>query len=328
MLSIVAAVLLAVAVVGLVAHFRPPGRSWELGLSAFSPYLMLAAPVAAVLFGVARQWLVLALVLVVVVACAGTQRRLYFAAPAPAGAARLVTMTCNLRLGQASPAAVVRAVRDHRVDLLTLQELTGPEQDRLEQAGLDDVLPYHAAHADQSAAGTGMWSRYPLSSVDRRTGFAFALVTAKVAVPRVDAPVTVVTLHMAGPVPNSTRWQRDIRRLPDLLRDLSADGPAVIGGDFNATPDIAQFRALLVDGYADGAEQAGAGRTRTYPADTWYPPLIAIDHVLTRHAVATRTETLPIAGSDHRALLTSVAIAPARPPTPAPRRDPGKEERH
>jgi endonuclease/exonuclease/phosphatase (EEP) superfamily protein YafD len=307
-LNIAGGVLLLVAVVALIAHFRPPGRSWALGVSAFSPYLMLAAPVAAVLFVVARQWLVLALALVVVVACASTQSRLFVSARAPADSTRLVTMTCNLRLGQASPAAVVRAVRDHRVDLLTLQELTGPEQTRLEQAGLDDVLPYHAAHADPNAVGTGMWSRHPLTSIGRRTDFTFAFITAKLVLPRVAAPVAVVTLHMAGPVPSSTLWQRDIRRLPGVLRDLSPDGTVVVGGDFNATPDVAQFRALLVDGYADGAEQAGAGVTRTYPAHTWYPPLIAIDHVLTRHAVATSAETLPIAGSDHRALLVSVRI--------------------
>jgi endonuclease/exonuclease/phosphatase (EEP) superfamily protein YafD len=307
-LSIAGGVLFLVAVVALIAHFRPPGRSWSLGVSAFSPYLMLAAPVAAVLFVVARQWLVLAFALVVVVACASTQSRLFVSAHAPTDSTRLVTMTCNLRLGQADPAAVVRAVRDHRVDLLTLQELTGPEQIRLEQAGLDDVLPYHAAHADPNAVGTGMWSRYPLTSIGRRTDFTFAFIAAKLALPRVAVPVAVVTLHMAGPVPSSRLWQRDIRRLPGVLRDVSPAGPVVVGGDFNATPDVAQFRALLVDGYADGAEQAGAGVTRTYPAHTWYPPLIAIDHVLTRHAVATSAKTLSIAGSDHRALLVSVQI--------------------
>jgi endonuclease/exonuclease/phosphatase (EEP) superfamily protein YafD len=309
MLSIAGAVLLLVALVGLVARFHTPGPSWELGVSAFSPYLMLAGPVAAVLFAVARQWLPVALVLVVVVGCASTQHRLFLAARAPADSQQLVAMTSNLRLGEASPAAVVRAVRDHRVDLLTLQELTGPERARLEQAGLDDVLPYHAAHADQSAIGTGMWSRYPLSSIERRADFTFAFITATMTVRGVRTPVTAVALHMAGPVPSSTLWQREIRRLPGVLRDLPAVGPVVVGGDFNATHDIAQFRALLVDGYADGAQQAGAGIMRTYPADTWYPPLIGIDHVLIRDAVATRAETVRIAGSDHLALLVSLAVA-------------------
>ncbi len=307
-LSIIAAALLLVALVGLLAHFRAPGRSWELGVSAFAPYLMLAAPVAAVLLLAARQWVPAAVVLVVVVGCASTQSGLFGSARAPADSERLVTMTCNLRLGEADPASVVRAVRDHRVDVLMLQELTGPEQARLEQAGLDDVLPYHAAHADESAIGSGMWSRHPLTSIDRRTDFTFAFITARVTVPGAAAPVTAVTLHLAGPVPSSTRWQRDIRHLPGVLRSLPADGPVVVGGDFNATSDIAQFRALLVDGYADGTQQAGAGMKRTYPADTWYPPLIGIDHVLTRHAVATSADTVRIAGSDHRALLVSVAV--------------------
>jgi endonuclease/exonuclease/phosphatase (EEP) superfamily protein YafD len=311
-LSIVAAILLLVAVVGLVAHFRASERSWALGVSAFSPYLMLAAPVAAVLLVVARQWLVLAVAVVVVAVCVGTQSRFFTSDRVPADPARLVMMTCNLRLGEADPAAVVRAVREHRVDLLSLQELTGEEQGRLEAAGLDDVLPHHAADARGGASGTGLWSRYPLTSIDRRSDFTFALITATVAVPGAGTPVGAVALHLAGPVPSSTDWHRDIRHLPDVLRGRLSAGPVVVGGDFNATPDIAQFRAVLVDGYADGAHQAGAGITATYPAHMWYPPLIAIDHVLTHGAVATSARTLPIAGSDHRALVVSVAL-PRRP---------------
>jgi endonuclease/exonuclease/phosphatase (EEP) superfamily protein YafD len=82
----------------------------------------------------------------------------------------------------------------------------------------------------------------------------------------------------------------------------------VAAGDLNATPDIVQFRDLLVDGYADAAQQAGAGMTLTYPADRWYPPLIAIDHVLTRDAVATTADTIHISDTDHRALLVTVQV--------------------
>ncbi len=65
----------------------------------------------------------------------------------------------------------------------------------------------------------------------------------------------------------------------------------------------------MTGGYHDAAEQAGAGHTRTYPSDASYPPLIAIDHVLTFDAVATSAKTLTVPGSDHRALLTTIAVA-------------------
>src|SRR5579864_7687980 len=99
-LLVVGAVLLLVAVAGIAAHFRPPHRSTLIGVSAFAPYLMLAAPVAVALFGGLRQWIALAVAVVVTVGAASTQVRLYVAAPDPAHDTQsLVVMTSNLRLG-------------------------------------------------------------------------------------------------------------------------------------------------------------------------------------------------------------------------------------
>jgi endonuclease/exonuclease/phosphatase (EEP) superfamily protein YafD len=307
-LTVLAAVLLLVAAVGFGAHFWTARHSWTLGVVAFSPYPMLAAPVGALILAVARQWIGLVVALVIVGLCASTQIRLYVAATPAANAHSLVTMTANLHLGEADPSAVVKAVRTHAVDVLMLEELTEEEQTRLIAAGLNDALPFHASDPRYSATGTGLWSRYPLVDVKLRTDFTFAFVTATVRIPGVATEPTVAALHLAGPVPSTTFWQRDIARLPRVLRELAARGIVIVGGDFNATPDVTQFRRLLVDGYRDAAQQAGAGMTRTYPSDRWYPPFIAIDHVLTRVAVGTSADTIEIGNSDHRALLVTVAV--------------------
>ena len=68
------------------------------------------------------------------------------------------------------------------------------------------------------------------------------------------------------------------------------------------------FRKLLTNGYRDAAEQAGAGRTFTYPSNRRFPPIIGIDHVLTRNCTAVSMRTVEIAGTDHRALLTTVMV--------------------
>jgi endonuclease/exonuclease/phosphatase (EEP) superfamily protein YafD len=100
-----------------------------------------------------------------------------------------------------------------------------------------------------------------------------------------------------------------VSRFAQYLPTLSGCDPMIVGGDFNATPDTVQFRTILGAGFADAADQAGAGSTRTYPADRWYPPLIAIDHVLSRNGpVATDLRTVAIKGSDHRALVVRVAV--------------------
>jgi endonuclease/exonuclease/phosphatase (EEP) superfamily protein YafD len=189
-----------------------------------------------------------------------------------------------------------------------LEELTEAEQAALGAAGLDKLLPYHVSDPQGAALGTGLWSRYPLSEQTKRGDFSFAFVTARVAIPGVAHPPLAVAAHMAGPYPDSADWLKDMAHLPSVLSSLADSASTLVGGDFNATPDVVQFRHLLRDGYADAADQAGAGVTATWPTDQWYGPVIAIDHVLTRHAVATSADTLSIANTDHRALLVKVAV--------------------
>jgi len=47
---------------------------------------------------------------------------------------------------------------------------------------------------------------------------------------------------------------------------------------------------------------------RTFPADSWLPPLLAIDHILTRNCAATSVRSVPIPGSDHRGIVATVMV--------------------
>jgi endonuclease/exonuclease/phosphatase (EEP) superfamily protein YafD len=69
-----------------------------------------------------------------------------------------------------------------------------------------------------------------------------------------------------------------------------------------------QFRDLLTNGYRDAVEQTGAGFAPTFPSNRWYPPVITIDHILTRNASASPVGTIEVPGSDHRALLATVRV--------------------
>jgi endonuclease/exonuclease/phosphatase (EEP) superfamily protein YafD len=222
----------------------------------------------------------------------------------------VVVLTANLRLGGADPAAIVAAVRTHHVEVLMLEEVTTEEAGALQRAGLDATLPYSSVSPGRQASGTGLFSRYPISQADIRDDFGFAFITARVAIPGVARPPTIAALHLFGPYPRiqTAQWQRDIRHLPSVLDSFASDAPVIVGGDFNATRDVAQFRHLLQGGYADAADQAGAGFTATYPANRFFPPVLAIDHVLTRDAVAHKVDTIDLPGSDHRGLLVTVRL--------------------
>ena len=87
----------------------------------------------------------------------------------------------------------------------------------------------------------------------------------------------------------------------------------IVPGDFNSTLDMRPFRDLLRHGYKDAAEQAGAATAPTFPANTWLPPLIAIDHILTRRSIATSLHTVAVPGSDHLALVATIKIPRSTP---------------
>jgi endonuclease/exonuclease/phosphatase (EEP) superfamily protein YafD len=307
-LSIAGAIVCLVAVLGLAARCVAAGPVLVIGLAAAAPYLLLAAPLSAVLFTLARHWPGLVLALVPVVIGLAVQLPLFVAVPAPSHGIDLVVMTANIRFGGADAGSVVQAARDRRADVLMIEELTSAAAGRLNSAGITREFPYRLALPRDNAAGTGLWSRFPLHDAHAVPGLTYAAATAGITVGPHATPVQLVALHVAGPYPNTTDWDRDMARLPGILRRIAPAGRVLVGGDFNATPDVAQFRRLLIDGYGDAADEAGSGLTATFPANAWYPPLIAIDHVLTREAVATATRTVRVTGSDHRALVAVVRV--------------------
>lgn len=138
------------------------------------------------------------------------------------------------------------------------------------------------------------------------------MVSALVRIPRVSQDVSLLTVHLDAPWPRPiVGWQKDIEKFPGTLDDVAAEaanGTVIVGGDFNSTFDMQPFRALLTNGYADAARQAGSGRNFTYPANKLYPPVLGIDHVLTRNATAVSTATMELPGTDHRALLATVMV--------------------
>ncbi len=164
-----------------------------------------------------------------------------------------------------------------------------------------------------------MWSRFPIDAPERIGGYTFAFLTAHIRVAGASITPTVVVAHMAGPWPVPIDdWRRDLSRLPSTLSEVgehAGAGSVIVAADMNSTTDMRPFRALLGNGYRDAAEQSGTGFRPTFPADSWLPPFIAIDHILTRNCTATSLRTLTIPGSDHRGLVVTIAIpkSPARP---------------
>ena len=298
---------LCTAAAALAMRWIPVVNRSLLALAASAPYLSIGAPIGAVLSGVARNWPLTAIAVAITVAAAVVQLPLFRRAKAPSGTA-LRFLSANLRYGRADAEAVVRYA-EASADIVALQELTPAALARLEAAGLDRMFPHRALREMDEPGGVGLWSRHPISDVRIDDGFWLGMVAADVHVPEAPAPTRVLTVHLSAPWPDPLQgWRDDLARLASTLLNAAraSTGPVLLAGDLNATPDMREFRRLLRQGYRDAGAQAGAGVVRTHPSDIAAPPVFAVDHILTRGYVATSLRTLPVPGSDHRALLAQL----------------------
>lgn len=302
-----------VAAVGVGAHYLDTTVTTLVVLASAAPLLMACGVVGLAAFAAARQWAGAAVAAAVLAAAAWTQLPLYTADRVADAAAELTVMQANIFFGNDDLDGVVAQVRSRQVDVLTVNELTPGAVPALGAAGLDEELPFRYLRPMELGGGTGIWSRHPLSEEAEHLGFVLNMVSARVQPPTGPAFV-LVAAHPLPPVPRPQTdiWSRELGQVRGILRDLRAGGaPVVVGADFNATFDHAQYRALIDDGFRDAAEQSGAGVLRTYPADRWWPPLLAIDHILVAGASATGAEAVELPGSDHRGVVATVAVHPA-----------------
>lgn len=298
-LSILGWAALAIGFAGVALHYTAWNQREIVLAASFAPYLMLGAVAALVLLLLARGWRSALAAFAVVVVAAATQLTLFV----PDGHADLAVdipvMQSNLLFGDANAEAVVEAVRAHRIEVLTLEELTPAVLRRLEAAGIDTELPYRFLAPAEGGWGGGIFSRYPLEDGAKLDGFIMSNVRATMIHPQ-RGPVTVFQFHPMPPNLDFPAWSAELRRAHALLAATS--GPAIVGADFNATFDHHAYRQLLTGRFADAAELAGAGRLVSWPQEPGFP-VLGIDHILVADGQAAEIHTVVIPDSDHRAVV-------------------------
>jgi endonuclease/exonuclease/phosphatase (EEP) superfamily protein YafD len=278
-----------------------------VALLAFTPQVTVGGVVVVLTAVATRQWgpAAVAAVCVLVLAVLVAPRGLGGAdEPAPAAGRTLRVMTANLHLGRVPAAHLTRLVREHRVDVLAVQELTARLADDLDRAGLRRTLPRATSGFGPLGHGSAVYTR--LDATPKRLGGETlnALVAIRGRWPQVGS-FDVVVVHPPPPTRKRVeRWREDLRRLPGP----DGEGSRILAGDFNATLDHRELRRLLDLGYSDAAADVGSGWRATWPAGGRGMPGVAIDHVLIDESwSARRVTTHGLPGSDHRAVLAELA---------------------
>ncbi|MFI6367526.1 endonuclease/exonuclease/phosphatase family protein [Nocardia sp. NPDC050630] len=297
---------LVAGLLGIVLHFGAWRRQVLVLAAAGASYLMLGAVVGLVLFLIVRGWRSAVAAAVLVAAVLWMQLPMFVPEGRAASGPEISVMQSNLLLGEADAAAVVRAVREYQVEVLTVDELTPEVAQRLAAAGIEDSLPYQFLQAGRAAGGTGIYSRYPLRDTKKYDGFWMNNLSATMEYPQ-RGPVAVFAFHPVPPSVDFPVWSSELGMIREILD--AQKGPAIVGADFNATRDHSAFRDLLRGRFVAAADQAGAGPLLTYPADRRWGPVIGIDHILIADGTAADMRSLTIPGSDHRAVLARVQLS-------------------
>ena len=312
-LTIVGLVALLFTLFVLVARWLPLTNNAVLVIAVFSPYLLPTALGAVVAFIAARRWALTIVSCAVIVVALAVQLSWYYLGDA--GDQRphvdVRVFTANVRMGRADPQSFVELARG-TADLVAVQELTPEETRRFSKAGMSEQFPYSVLKPASGAGGIGLWSRFPIEAIVQDCSPGCTIVSARVRVPGVRNDLVFASVHIIAPHPKLfDQWQRGINSadvVMQRLADSAGVGSVIVAGDFNGTPDMREYRELLSNGYRDGVEQSGAGFAPTYPGNEPYPPLITIDHVVTRNATASSVKSVTVPGSDHRGLIATVQV--------------------
>ncbi|MGW0172665.1 endonuclease/exonuclease/phosphatase family protein [Rhodococcus sp. NPDC003322] len=307
----------ATAALGVVVHYVGPESNKLIIASSFVPVLVAVGVAGLVVLAALRAWRTLVVGAVIVFAGLSTQLPLYLrnAPDATAADGQIRLLQANIRLGEADADALVDLVRSRSVNVLTVEELTDSAVARLREAGLEELLPVTFLKPKESGGGgTGIYSRFAMRDPEELGRFSMANLVTKIDLGEART-VTVVAVHPMPPYPSpSWMWAAEMEKLAVLLHERAADGdPMVVSGDFNSTYSHSRYRAILSDGFADAGEQAGAGLVPTYPADRWYPAVIAIDRIVLKNAVVGEYERVDLPGSDHHGLFATVTPQFATP---------------
>jgi endonuclease/exonuclease/phosphatase family metal-dependent hydrolase len=317
--GVVALILTAVALPPLLARLtggHPPTRVTQL--AALAPAATVPATAAVIIAATAAPWLAVLLAIPAVILWAWQLPPLRGIGFQPAagpvresGSApaviRLRLFTVNAQGGAADPAAILRILRSHDVDVLAVQELTPQMVSRLEAAGLAQLLPFSHLDPRPGSPGTGLWARWPLTPLPPVPGLTAAAPRARID-PLGGRAVTLTAVHPLAPTKGHAGiWQRELTIIRQAL--AAADGPQVVAGDFNASRDHGPFRDLLTAGFRDCAD---SGQSRSWPGFTWPGagralPVMRLDHVLvSRTATVRMTRTIRMPHTDHHGVLAAI----------------------
>lgn len=236
----------------------------------------------------------------------------------PKESGQLRVLSLNVLQGKARTDRISQIIREQEVDIVIFSESRYKSGiDVAERMMKENIeLKHHAEGAEVSII-----SRFPLQDielVDIPSRYNRQLVVAKVETPV--GRVQVVGVHWTIPqflgdfkkvfarvaAEDKNRFEQCTLTL-DQVGQFA--GPTIAAGDFN-TPPMHGFYRRMSKVMNDAWVKSGSGFAQTYRADK---PITRIDYLwYTDELLPTDCRTIPVEGSDHHALMTTLRSAGRR----------------
>lgn len=205
-----------------------------------------------------------------------------------------------------------RTIEESGADLVLLQEV---DAGRMTSYGIDDALwlarrlgmRHVFGPALEDLSGVALLSRFPIQ--ERRTEHLTseleqtAIVHAQVLLDQSD-PTPRLAADVYGTWLGLEPDER-ARQLKDALKVMGDASPAILGGDFNATPGSPVYESLCASGFTDPFAAIGREGSPTSPA---IDPKKRIDFIWTRGLEAKDAQVLDSLASDHRMVVVELAV--------------------
>ncbi len=249
--------------------------------------------------------------------------------PAPVNSHGVRIMTWNVLSSSAGTQKIAGVIKAQKPDIVCLQETLGRRgfgPDRTPEL-IGRFPGWHAQRANEVT----LISRWPIENVRQYQNLKTSTRRVLAVTCRTpNGPLDVIVAHISTSAPGSHfggrkpgslnrlletarlvhgTAQTRLKQLPTLdsaLDEAEHSGrPYVLAGDFNNPPRGGFYRHLkarLTDSFA----RAGLGSGFTFPAKL---PVMRIDYLwLGRGVSARRSTVVPTNASDHRALVSDVAV--------------------
>lgn len=217
----------------------------------------------------------------------------------------LVVASANLNLASTDFRALETwLLSEQAPDLLLLQEFTEPARRALAGAELRALYPYRLEAPQPDPFGLAILSRHPLEEGQiLEPTDPLQTLRLHASMRLAGRSVALVALHPMPPLNHAYAAARDATLADESARLARTGQPALMAGDFNASPWSRSLFAI------DPTLQRASGLAPTWPNALGRLSLLPLDHVFASGHWRTVDNGLgPDLGSDHRPVVVRLQL--------------------